>query len=388
MRGVRRVELRWGVGSILAALAGLALGPAEAQDNPHVVAPPIAVAQPKPVIAAPKLQPHAAAAAAASAAAVEGSYSFDSYKNRLSYLARAAGVRQATINATIPSVELNSRVISFDQAQPVVSNPGAISPFWPYRERHVTSQLIRRGQSRYSALWPQLQWIDRRYGVDPSVLLAIYGQETNYGAITGNFDLLNSLASLAYEGRRRDFFEGEFVDALKLIDIGIPRWKLKGSWAGATGYPQFMPSVALRMRADGDGDGFADLWGSQADGLASIAHYLRDAGWKPGLTWGIPVRTPATLNRAAIRNHVNPPRCKRVFERHSRWLTVGEWRALGVTPTGRRLPDSTMATLLEPDGPNATAYLLTTNYRAILDYNCSNFYALSVGLLADAIARR
>jgi membrane-bound lytic murein transglycosylase B len=188
--------------------------------------------------------------------------------------------------------------------------------------------------------------------------------------------------------RRREFFEGEFIAALKLIDQGVPRWRLKGSWAGATGYPQFMPSVALRLRADGDGDGYADIWANELDGLASIAQYLRDAGWKPNVVWGVPVRTPANLNRAAIVNRMNAQRCPQVYRRHSRWLSMREWRALGVTPMGRSLPETEMASLIEPDGPNARAFLLTTKYRAILDYNCSNFYAISVGVLADAIARR
>ena len=112
--------------------------------------------------------------------------------------------------------------------------------------------------------------------------MAIYGHETSYGAITGSFDLVQALASLAYEGRRRDFFETEFLATLKLLDAGIPRWRLKGSYAGATGYPQFMPSVALRLRADGDGDGAANLWSNEDDAFASIANYLRDAGWKRG----------------------------------------------------------------------------------------------------------
>jgi membrane-bound lytic murein transglycosylase B len=172
------------------------------------------------------------------------------------------------------------------------------------------------------------------------------------------------------------------------MDQGVPRWRLKGSWAGATGYPQFMPSVVLRLRADGDGDGYSDIWSNEMDGLASIAAYLRDAGWKPNVAWGIPVRTPANLNRAAIVSRTTAPRCPQVYRRHSRWLTMREWRSLGVTPLGRSLPEEEMASLIEPDGPNATAYLATTNYRAILDYNCSNFYAISVGVLADAIARR
>ncbi|MGH6659698.1 MAG: lytic murein transglycosylase, partial [Sphingomicrobium sp.] len=197
-----------------------------------------------------------------------------------------------------------------------------------------------------------------------------------------------ALASLGYHGRRRDFFEAEFIAALKLIDQGVPRWRLKGSWAGATGYPQFMPSAALRLRADGDGDGYSNIWSNELDGLASIAMYLRDAGWKASVPWGVAVRVPATINRQAIVSRVRATRCPQVFRRHSRWLTMREWRSLGVAPVGRSLPKTELAFLLEPDGPNATAYLLTANYRAILDYNCSNFYAMSVGLLADAIARR
>lgn len=149
-----------------------------------------------------------------------------------------------------------------------------------------------------------------------------------------------------------------------------------------------MPTVALRLRSDGDGDGYADIWRNEDDAFASIANYLRDAGWKRNLTWGVPVRVPSSLNRAAIRSRLNPPRCPAVYRRHSRWLSVAEWRSLGVVPTGRTLPDSEIVTLMETPGAYAEGYLLTTNYRAILDYNCSNFYAMGVGLLANAIASR
>ena len=141
-------------------------------------------------------------------------------------------------------------------------------------------------------------------------------------------------------------------------------------------------------RADGDGDGYADIWRNEDDAFASIANYLRDAGWRPNLPWGVPVRVPATLNRAAIKSRINPPRCAAVYRRHSRWLTVAEWRALGVVPGRSTLPDQEIVTLMETPGAYAEGYLLTTNYRAILDYNCSNFYALGVGLLANAIAAR
>ena len=311
------------------------------------------------------------------------------YKQRLAILARQQGVRESTIQQNVPDLDLNQRVIEMERTEPVArSSGGVVGALGPYLRAHVTTSLIRRGQSNYSNLYGGLRSIEARWGVDPAILLAIYGHETSYGLVTGSTDLLGALASLGYYGRRREFFEGEFIAALKLMDQGIPRWRLKGSWAGATGFPQFMPSVALRLRADGDGDGDANIWSDELDGLASIAAYLRDAGWKPNVAWGIPVRTPATLNRAAIVSRMRAQRCPQVYARHSRWLTMHEWRALGVTPTGRSLPDGEIASLIEPDGPNATAYLLTTNYRAILDYNCSNFYAISVGVLADAIARR
>ena len=323
------------------------------------------------------------------ATAQASAYDWDSYKERLAALARVQGVRASTVQANVPGLSMNSRVIELERTEPVAhSSGGVVGALEPYLRAHVTSSLITRGRANYRAHYDGLSRIYSRYGVDPSVLMSIWGMETSYGTVTGSTDLLEALASLGYYGRRRAMFESEFVDALKLIDQGVPRWRLKGSWAGATGYPQFMPSVVLRLRADGDGDGYSDIWTDELDGLASIAAYLRDAGWKPNVAWGIPVRTPANLNRYAIVSRITSPRCPQVYKRLSRWLTMREWRQLGVTPLDRSLPDSEMASLIEPDGPDATAYLLTTNYRAILDYNCSNFYAISVGVLADAIARR
>ena len=130
--------------------------------------------------------------------------------------------------------------------------------------------------------------------------MSIYGHETSYGSVTGNFDLLPALATLAYEGRRRALFESEFIAALKLLDRGTPRYRLKGSWAGATGYPQFMPTAVLRLAVDGDGDGTRNIWGSEIDGLASIANYLREAGWKANVHWGVPVRVPYNFNRRSV----------------------------------------------------------------------------------------
>ena len=343
---------------------------------------------------APNARPDTAMPAALEAAQTmaygsAASNSWSTYKVRLAALARQQGVREATVQANVPGLYVNERVIELERTEPQArSSGGVVGALAPYLQSHVTGSLIRRGQANYSANYSALRQLESRYGVDPGVLMAIWGLETSYGTVTGSTDLLQALASLGYYGRRREMFESEFVAALKLMDQGVPRWRLKGSWAGATGYPQFMPSVALRLRADGDGDGYSDIWSNELDGLASIATYLRDAGWKPNVAWGVRVRTPANLNRAAIVSRTTAPRCPQVYRRHSRWLTMGEWRALGVTPLGRSLPNNEMASLIEPDGPGQTAYLATTNYRAILDYNCSNFYAISVGVLADAIARR
>lgn len=313
---------------------------------------------------------------------------FQGYLQLLAARARAEGVGEATIARGISGLTLNHRVIELDRDQPGGGSSSAIAPFEPYRRRHVDAARINGGRRQHQAITGQLAELERKFGVPGPILLAIWGHETNYGSYTGNFDLLRSLATLAYEGRRRDLFADEFIAALKMMDRGVPRSRLVGSWAGAFGNPQFLPSVYLRVAVDGDGDGFADIWSSRSDTLSSIGRYFQDAGWRAGQPWGVAVTVPAGLDRNAIATTLKSPRCGRVFERHSTWKTIGEWRALGIAPKSAQLPaDTVLATLLEPDGPGKTGYLLTGNYRVILDYNCSNFYALSVGLLADQIAQ-
>jgi membrane-bound lytic murein transglycosylase B len=315
---------------------------------------------------------------------------FQAYLAGIRQKALGMGIRQATLDSVLPTLTFNPRVVELDRAQPggnPAAPPSAIPAFAPYKARHVDAARINRGRDKYRALRPRLEGIERQTGVPESIMVAIWGHETNYGSHTGDFDLLRSLASLAYEGRRRTLFEPEFLATLKMVDTGVPRERLKGSWAGATGYPQFLPSVYLRLAKDGDGDGVANIWTSEADALASIANYFVSAGWRPGVPWGVAATVPSGLDRSILRARTVSPRCPRVHERHSGWKTVAEWRALGVLPQGgARLGDGVMATLLEPDGPGKTAYLLTGNYRVILDYNCSNFYGLSVGLLADEVA--
>ncbi|WP_326524238.1 lytic murein transglycosylase [Sphingomonas sp.] len=321
-------------------------------------------------------------------AAAQDNVGFQQFLQSIRARAISEGVRPQTFDAVAPTLTFNPRVVELDRQQPEASPNATIPAFAPYKARHVDAARINRGRAAYARARPKLERIERETGVPEEIMVAIWGHETNYGSYTGDFDLPRSLASLAYEGRRRELFTGEFIATLKMIDRGVPRDRLKGSWAGAFGYPQFLPSVYLRLARDGDGDGRADIWSNEADTLASIANYFVNAGWRAGQPWGFAVTVPGGFSRADMRSRTLSPRCPRVHERHSRWRTMAEWRALGIVPQGRGWPaDSVLASLIEPDGPGRTAYLLTGNYRVILDYNCSNFYALSVGLLADEVAR-
>ena len=319
----------------------------------------------------------------ASVAQVDG---FKQYLQQVRERAVREGVRPATADRVLTGLSYNQRVVTLDGGQPEGSSNAPIPNFAPYKARHVDAARINRGKAKYTQLRPMLQRIEQETGVPEEMMIAIYGHETNYGAVTGNFHAPEALASLAYEGRRRDLFEGELIAVLKMIDRGVPQSAITGSWAGALGKPQFLPSVYLRLARDGDGDGYADIWGSEVDAMTSIANYFVNAGWRRGEEWGFAVNVPASLNRTAIQTKSVAPRCARVFARHSQWKTVGEWKKLGIAPQRGWWPkDNMMATLIEPDGTGKTAYLLGGNYRVILDYNCSNFYALSVGLLADEV---
>ncbi len=319
-----------------------------------------------------------------SAEAQEG-LSFDAYLQLLSARARAEGVSEATIQRMTAGLEPNSRVIELDQSQPGSSSGTGYPPLAPYISRHVDSARIAGGRSA-SARWSgRLRAIEHQYGVPAEILVAIWGHETAYGSVKGGFDLSQALATLAWEGRRRELFAEEWVDLLKIADNGYSRNELKGSWAGAFGHPQFLPSVYLRLASDGDGDGRADIMNNGADALASIANYFRDAGWREGQPWGVRAAIPPGFNLDTYDTELVAPVCPRVHERHSVYKTVREWRELGVQPQ-RAIDDAVLATLFQPDGPGSPAWLLTSNYRVILEYNCSNYYAMSVGLLADEIA--
>nr|WP_245656576.1 lytic murein transglycosylase [Novosphingobium naphthalenivorans] len=309
--------------------------------------------------------------------------SFSAYLQLVAAHARRDGVSEAAITGTLAGLTPNQRVIDLDNSQP--GSRGGPPPMAPYIARHVGSSIVSRGRARYVSMAAMLPRIEQRYGVPAPILFAIWGHETNFGSYTGDFDLARSLATLAWEGRRRDLFEGELIALMKMIDRGVPRSTLKGSWAGAFGYPQFLPSVYLRLAVDGDGDGRTDIF-DPADAIASIANYFRDAGWRPGQPWGVRAAVPSGFNVDAYPTKLTAPSCEKVHARHSQWKTVSEWRALGVSPLAP-IGNDVLVSLFQPDGPGTPAYLLTGNYRVILQYNCSNYYAMSVGLLADEIAR-
>lgn len=309
---------------------------------------------------------------------------FDAYLELLKARARAEGVSESTLSRMTAGLTPNPRVIALDNNQPGTATTRGYPPMSGYIATHVDAARIGGGRSVYAQHRETLARIEAQYGVPAPILVAIFGHETSYGRVKGDFDLARSLATLAWEGRRRALFEGEFLALMKVADKGYDRSQLVGSYAGAFGNPQFLPSVYLRLATDGDGDGRADIFSNRADTFASIANYFRDAGWRTGQPWGVRASVPAGFDVSAYRTRLVSPVCPRVHERLSRWMTVGEWRAAGIVPQ-RPLSDDVMASFFQPDGPGTPAWLLTGNYRAILEYNCSSYYALSVGLLADEI---
>jgi len=309
---------------------------------------------------------------------------FQAYLQLVAARARSEGVSESTISRVTSGLTLNPRVVELDQSQPGLRTDPP--PMGPYLRTHVNATRVARGRDNYRESAGLLDRIERQYGIPGKLLLAIWGHETNYGSYTGNFELPRSLATLAYEGRRRELFESELIALMKMVDQGVPTYRLRGSWAGAFGNPQFLPSVYLSTAVDGDGDGDKDIWSSRADTLASIANYFRLAGWRSGEPWGVPAFVPPGFLVENQSTRLNAPSCRRVHERHSVWRPVHEWREQGVQPL-TPISDNTMTSLFQPDGPDKPAYLLTGNYRVILQYNCSNYYALSVGLLADEISR-
>ncbi|MEO0418188.1 MAG: lytic murein transglycosylase [Pseudomonadota bacterium] len=309
---------------------------------------------------------------------------FDAYIEQLKARARAEGVKEGTLTRMTAGLTPNARVIRLDRGQPGRPTRRGYPDLAPYISKHVNPTRIAGGRAVYRDNRKTLSQVEQELGVPASIIVAIFGHETSYGRIKGGFDLSRSLATLAWEGRRRELFASEWVALMKVAERGFARDQLVGSYAGAFGNPQFLPSVYLRLATDGDGDGRANIFTNRADTFASIATYFKDAGWRTGQPWGVRANVPAGFNVDAYKTKLKAAVCPRVHERHSQWKTVRDWRELGVTPRGS-LNDDDLVSLFQPDGPGKPAWLLTGNYRVILEYNCSNYYAMSVGLLADEI---
>jgi membrane-bound lytic murein transglycosylase B len=285
--------------------------------------------------------------------------------------ARQKGISERTLGA-LDGIEPIQKVIDLDRKQP----EGTMT-FARYRERVINDVRINEGRALYKTHRNLLNEIGNRYGVPPQFIVALWGIETSYGNNTGGFRILPALATLAYEGRRAEFFKSELLGALRIIDEGhISAESMKGSWAGAMGQNQFMPSSFHAFAVDGNNDGRRDIWNSLPDVFSSTANYLHKSGWDPDERWGRAVRLPKAFPKALSGLETRK--------------SLSEWSRLGITDqNGDPLPHSAdiTASVVTPDGLSGPAYLAYDNYRVIMKWNKSKYFATSVGLLADQIAQ-
>jgi membrane-bound lytic murein transglycosylase B len=281
-----------------------------------------------------------------------------------------SGIAAATVDRAFAGLRPNAKVLELDSHA-----PEATQSWDHYRATRVSDARVAAGRQAMQANGAALAAIGRRYGVDPAIIVAIWGLETNYGGYTGGFSVVEALATLAADGRRDGYFRKELVNALRILDSGdiaLPR--MTGSYAGAMGQPQFMPSSYLDYAVSFDGSARRDIWDNRNDALASIANYLARSGWRAGEPWAQPVRVPAGFSVA--RDSRDDPRPM------AAWTQLGVTRADG---TALARPDASGAVVM-PDGAGGEAYMAYANFAVIRLYNHSDLYALSVGILADRIA--
>ncbi len=298
-----------------------------------------------------------------------GNPDFAAWLAALRQEAARRGISSATIDATLTGVSLIPRVLELERRQPELT-----LSVGEYLSRYVPRGRIERGRQHLTANSALLEEIGARYGVPPRFIVALWGLETDYGQRTGDFPVIGALATLAYEGRRRALFREELLAALRILDEGhAPVRNLRGSWAGAMGQSQFLPSSFLRYAVDHDGDGRRDIWSSRPDVFASIARYLAGVGWRGGETWGYAVRLPRDFDRALAG-----PTMTRA---------LSEWQRRGVRRVGGAdlpLGDASGSVLL-PEGAHEPAFLVLENYHVLLRWNRSVLFAIAAGVLADAI---
>lgn len=283
--------------------------------------------------------------------------------------ALAAGVNEEILDPILTDIELLPRVIELDRNQP----EGRLS-LEEYLSRVVPQSRITFARDRLKKHALTLGNVESDYLVQRRFIIALWGIESDFGRFTGGYSVINSLSTLAYDGRRSEFFRSELIDALKILSIGeVSNSQMMGSWAGAMGQCQFMPSSFHRFAVDYDKNGKRDIWDSLPDVFASIANYLHRSGWKFDQTWGREVTLPANFDLTFIGlEHVNTIQG---------WQDMGVRRADGADLPGRQLS----AAIILPDGPGSTAYMVYDNFRNIMKWNRSTYFALAVGILSDQL---
>jgi len=283
--------------------------------------------------------------------------------------AAGRGISQATLATAFDTVQFLPKVIDSDQSQSEFTKS-----VWTYLDSAVSPDRIRNGQAMLAQWSSAANSAEQRYGVPKQVVVAIWGIESNYGQNFGNIEIIDALATLGYEGRRQDFAKGELYAALQILQQGdISRDRMLGSWAGAMGNTQFLPTVFLSYAVDADGDGRRDIWGSIPDVMASTANYMVYLGWQRGQPWGVEVTLPPGFDYSVAELTTKLP--------------VAQWAAMGVRPvSGRTLPALGDASVITPAGARGPAFLVGPNFGVIMKYNASTSYALAVGHLSDRLA--
>ena len=301
------------------------------------------------------------------------------------------GVRKEAIERGIRQEIVDEALGHIDEPMPVVlerdrAQAEAVFSLERYITRQLTAKKLRNGREKFAEQRDLLDAVAKRYGVPAQTIAGVWGMETNFGGFSGIRPTVAALATLAWDPRRSTFFRGELFDALEILNRGdIDFDSMKGSWAGAMGQPQFMPSSYLKFAQDFDGDGRKDIWANPADVFASIANYLKGHGWIEGQLWGREVSIPAATAKA-IRSDVAR---RSDICRGGRDMTVAQplatWRKQGVRlPGGKPLPSSDLPASLVSGATRH--FLVYKNFDALLDYNCSLSYAITVALLGDAVA--
>jgi membrane-bound lytic murein transglycosylase B len=304
--------------------------------------------------------------------------SFDVFLADVRAEAAAAGVSESTLARAFDGLTPEPVVVSRDRNQ-----PETVQSLDTYLSRRLTSSTVNTARQMHARHRRVLDDVSAAYGVPASVLVSIWGLESNFGRFTGSYSTIRALATLAWDNRR-PLFRAELIEALRMVDAGVPFERMKGSWAGAMGQPQFMPSSFRRHAVDFDGDGSPDIWGSLPDVFASMANYLRGAGWTAGERWGREVAiSREVMDRIDARIPVRAEGCRAV-RAMTEARPLEEWRRLGVRLAGGgALPVADMeASLVRGEGRH---FLVYRNYHALLDYNCSHSYALAVALLSDRV---